>query len=380
MNALRVAGACLALCWSIAAWSHAGSNAYLFVTADGRDVMSRMDLAVRDLDELMGLDENGDGRVTWAEVRLAETSIADYARSHLRLSVAGRDCGSQRSESGLQAIEHSDGWYAVIDLRHRCDVVGPVTAEYSGLFDFDASHRAQVRVDAAGVVGVTLLSPDRRSFELALDPVSTAQRPSPFLEYLRSGIHHVLTGPDHLLFLAGLFLPAALMRVGGRWQPMPDLRSALRRSAAIVTAFTLAHAVTLCLVALAVFSPPSRLVESLVAASVAFAGLNNLFPLVAQRHLIWLAAGFGLIHGAAIAGALLDLGLPTGSRVLALLGFNVGVELAQLLPVLLAVALTWPLRASTLYRRWVLVPGSVIVSFCGLVWLVTRALDLPSPF
>ena len=188
------------------------------------------------------------------------------------------------------------------------------------------------------------------------------------------------TGWDHMLFLAGLFLPAVLRRKGCAWLPAASLKVALTDTAVMATAFTLAHALTLSLAATGLFSPPTRWVESGVAASVLFAGLNNLVPMV-YRGLFWLAAAFGLVHGAAIAGALIELGLPAGDRVWALLAFNLGVEAAQLAVLLAVIPPSFICRRSVYYRWGVLVPGSLFITVVGLLWLIQRAfaIDLGIP-
>jgi hydrogenase/urease accessory protein HupE len=371
--------ALLGLAVAMPAWPHAGSNAFLFVVRQGDRVDTRVDLAVRDLDELLALDADGDGRVTWQEVESLAPAIRGYAADHLHLRTEAADCERSDPPAPLQAVEHADGWYAVVHLAVRCDPAVPVTLEWSGVFDIDASHRAQVRWQHGRIVDSTVLSPRHRTMTLEAG-AHHASGVETFGRYLREGVVHVLTGLDHLLFLAGLFLPVALERTREGWRPVPSRRVAFTRAAVIVTAFTAAHAVSLCLVALGTFQPPTRLVESLVAFSVAFAGFNNLVPLVAHRRLAWLAAAFGLVHGAAIGSALLDLGLPVGARTLALAAFNLGVECAQLLPVSLAVLVTFAFREKPLYRRAVLLPGSALVTLAGVVWLTWRALALPSVF
>lgn len=359
--------------------AHAGSTAYLFAQVEGAGLSLRWDLALRDLDLALGLDADGDGEIRWGEVRAMQAAIRGYAGSRLSLAADGQAC-VLRVEPGLQIADRRDGRYAVLQLRAECPRrPGQLLLTYQALFDLDASHRGLLRL-RYGSDGQDSQSgsfaPDRRQLRFGAEPGMLG----PLGQYLVEGIEHVLGGWDHLLFLLALFLPAALRWSGGRWQPVSGLKPVLLHSATLVTAFTLAHALTLCLVALEAFRLPSRWVESAVAASVLFAGLNNLWPMV-QRRLHWLAAGFGLIHGAAIAGALLELGLPLQGRVSALLGFNLGVELAQLSLVLLLVPLGYALREQPGYRRWLLRPGSWLVTAAGLVWLIDRlfAMNWPLP-
>jgi hypothetical protein len=143
----------------------------------------------------------------------------------------------------------------------------------------------------------------------------------------------------------------------------------------IVTAFTLAHSITLSLATLGVIVLPSRLVESAIAASVVFAGISNLYPVLAQRR--WLVAFlFGLIHGFGFASVLSDLGLPKGSLTLSLVSFNLGVEMGQLAIVAIFLPLAYYLRNSWTYQRLVLVTGSLGIAALAFAWLIERALDL----
>ena len=143
----------------------------------------------------------------------------------------------------------------------------------------------------------------------------------------------------------------------------------------MVTAFTLAHSITLSLAALGVISLPSRLVESVIAASVVLAALNNLRGTIEGKRWI-MAFGFGLIHGFGFASVLADLGLPQNALVLALVGFNVGVELGQLAIVAAFLPVAFLLRRTWFYRVGVLTGGSILVAVVASWWLVQRLFDL----
>lgn len=151
----------------------------------------------------------------------------------------------------------------------------------------------------------------------------------------------------------------------GRWRPATTLRTVLLETTGIVTAFTLAHSLTLSLAVLGVVNLPSRLVESVIALTVLLAALNNLFPVVTTRR--WsLAFVLGLIHGFGFASALWDLGLPTDALALALASFNTGVETGQLTIVAVVLPLAFALRQTWLYRRLALPVGSTAVAL--LAW------------
>ena len=153
---------------------------------------------------------------------------------------------------------------------------------------------------------------------------------------------------------------------------MAALRPAALEVARVVTAFTAAHSITLCLAALGLVSLPSRWVESAIAASVVLAALNNLWPLVDGRR--WAVAfGFGLVHGFGFASVLADLGLPSDALATALVGFNLGVELGQLAIVAAFLPLAFVLRGTLAYRRVAFPLGSLAIAGVALVWLVERA-------
>jgi hypothetical protein len=190
---------------------------------------------------------------------------------------------------------------------------------------------------------------------------------------VRAGIEHIWAGIDHLLFLLALLLPSVLRRgEGGTWAPVERFGPALRDVVRVVSAFTVAHSLTLSAAALGLVALPSRLVESAIAASVIVAALNNVFPLVHDTR--WLAAfALGLLHGFGFASTLVDLGLSAGGLAASLLGFNAGVELGQLACVAAFLPVAYALRGSRLYRRALLVGGSGLIALVACAWLVERA-------
>ena len=159
------------------------------------------------------------------------------------------------------------------------------------------------------------------------------------------------------------------------WQAVGAFRPAILSVLKIVTAFTIAHSITLSLATLGVISLPSRLVESTIAASVVIAALNNVVPLFRERR--WaMAFAFGLVHGFGFASVLTDLGLPKDTLILALVGFNLGVEAGQLAIVAAFLPIAFLIRRTMFYRRVVLIGGSFLITAIALVWLIERAFDL----
>lgn len=351
---------------SATAQAHKPSDSYLQLNVVDRQMTGEWDVALRDIEYAIGIDSNGDGNISWGEVRAHRDDIVAFAMRGLQIQGEG-ECSLRVAD--LQIADHTDGAYAALILTGSCATAPrKIGINYNLLFDIDPTHRGLLNLDFDGVqTGV--FSPDRRQIEFRSGGSGAM---ATFLQYLQEGLWHVWTGWDHMLFLAGLMLPAVFRRTRNGWVPVHSLKFAVWDTFRIVTAFTIAHACTLSLAAMGVISLPSRLVESLVAATVVFAGVNNLIPMV-QRGLWALAFFFGLIHGTAIASALLELGLPPGQRVLALLAFNLGVEGAQLTLVSLVVPISFVFRHSKLYRRAVILPTSVVISVIGMIWLIQRA-------
>jgi hypothetical protein len=356
------------------AFAHKPSDSYLtLAVADGK-VDGQWDIALRDLDVALGLDTDQDGAITWGEVRAKHAQIASYALARLTVGSAGAPCAPVMREQLID--QHSDGAYAVLHFGLDCAAApASLDVDYRLFFDIDPQHRGLVKVAAQGDARAGIFSADAPSqrFDLA-DAAPLAQ----FAEYLREGVWHIWTGFDHILFLLSLLLPAVLVRgpaPGGAWTGVPRFRAAFLDVFKVVTAFTIAHSITLTLAALGMVSLPSRFVESAIAASVVLAALNNVRPVVYGGRWIF-AFLFGLIHGFGFASVLTDLGLPQGSLLLALVAFNLGVELGQLAIVAVFLPVAYAIRDTALYRRAVFVGGSLLVAAIAAAWLVERAFDL----
>jgi hypothetical protein len=363
----------LALCFACAfpAQAHKASDSYLSLAVQGEKIDGQWDIALRDLEMAVGLDANDDAAITWDEVRARHEAIAAYALARLRLASEGVDCPMRVTTHLIDS--HTDGAYAVLRLQGACPApVATLMVDYNLLFDVDPQHKGLLKLTHGASTSTAIFAPDARSQALQ---VAAPAHWRQFADYVRHGAWHIWIGFDHILFLVSLLLPAVLVRREGQWQGRETLRASVIDVLKIVTAFTLAHSLTLSLAALGALSLPSRLVESMIAASVILAALNNLWPLV-HRWRALVAFGFGLIHGFGFASVLADLGLAQGALVLSLVGFNVGVELGQLAIVALFLPLAYLLRRGLFYRRVVVTGGSALIALLALVWLAERAFDL----
>lgn len=352
------------------AQAHPQSSAYLTLRTSSTGLSGEWHLALRDLDDAIGLDGNDDGLITWGELLSRKEAICAYARSRLHIQGDGQ-MGTFRINEFL-VDNLSDGAYSVL----RFDIQGigqprQIEMSYNAFFDIDPKHRGLLRLEHNGQTRLGVFSPmtPSQAFDFG---VSAPQ--NPFLTFLKEGVWHIWSGYDHILFLLALLLPGVLRRRGGSWQPVSDRRSAFVNVLKVVTAFTVAHSITLSLAVLGFVHLPSRLVESAIAASVVVAAFNNLVPLFSEGG--WLVAfGFGLLHGFGFANALRDLGLQHGQLALTLFGFNLGVEIGQLAIVAAFLPLALSLRRLLFYQRFILRFGSAAIMVVASTWLAERVLD-----
>src|SRR5215831_12290706 len=278
--------------WVAPAYAHKPSDSYLMLLLQGDHLTGQWDIALRDLDYAIGLDADGNGQITWGEVKAQHKEIAAYALARLAIAADSVACPIVVTRHLIDS--HSDGAYAVLRFVADCPAVPQVlTVKYKLLFDLDPQHRGLLRLEERGRTHTGVFSPDHDTWQLEGHAVALGRQ---FLEYFGTGVWHIWTGFDHILFLCALLLPAVLQHRHGRWLAVAGFREAFFGVLGIVTAFTIAHSITLSLSVLEFITLPSRLIESTIAASVVIAALNNLYPLIEKR--LWIVAFvFGLVHG-----------------------------------------------------------------------------------
>lgn len=368
MRRFGIVLALLLLAAATSAQAHVASNGFLSLQVEGARVDGALEIAVRDAEIAVGLDADHDGQVTWGEVRAAQGALVAYLRRHLQLSQAQGRC--QLQFGAVQINARVDGNYLWQPFTAVCPAAPhELTINYSLLDREDPSHRGLLTLSAQGVAQTAVLGGGHglQSFDLRHPSVWYA-----FVEYLQAGIWHIWSGIDHLLFLLSLLLPAVLLRRGHRWQAVPQAAPAFFNTLAVVTAFTLAHSITLSLAAFDIIHLPGRLTESAIAASIIVGALNNVFPVVTEAR--WrIAFAFGLLHGFGFASVLSEMGLPQGARLVSLVSFNLGVEVGQLAVVLAVMPFAYLLRGTRLYQGAVMPWGSTAIAGLALVWLIQRA-------
>lgn len=356
-------------------WAHKPSDSYLHIELHEQQLSGRWDIALRDLDYAIGVDRNDDANITWGELKARRSAIEAYAFSRLQLTRGDASCVITPRD--LLVDRHSDGAYAVILFDAGCrSSAATLSVDYNLLFDIDPQHKGLLNL-AQGTQRTTLILERGKTRQTA--NLANSAPWTEFGRFIYQGAWHIWLGFDHVLFLLALLLPSVLRRENGTWLPATSRRNVLVDVLKIVTAFTLAHSLTLALAALNIVNVPTRLVEAAIAASVILAALNNIFPLL-TRHRTQIAFLFGLLHGFGFASVLADLGLAQTNLVRSLLGFNLGVELGQLLIVATLLPMAYYLRHQAFYRRAVLKAGSLAITVVATVWFGQRAFGIGAGF
>jgi len=364
----------MALCWAPAAVAHSSSNSYLALSAPDGQLSLRADIHLRDVDLIFDLDHDRDGQVTWGETQARSAELKTWLGQGIALSALGQGC--TLGDADLQASQHADGMYlsalwtpvclGLTDVAHAS-----LALRYGLIFAQDNLHRGLLKVDLPGNQSSALLSPERPEAQVS---VADSRAWRVFGRYAIEGVWHIWIGIDHIVFLLSLLVLAPLQSSRQRvvhWHAAKQARPVVLDVLAVVTAFTVAHSITLGLTITGWLTPPADLVEPAIALSVVLAALNNLLGFSALQR--WrLALVFGLVHGFGFASVLLDLGLPTSSLLAALCGFNIGVELGQLAIVGVFLPLAWALRHTRFYRWGVVTGGSVAIVVLGVFWTLQR--------
>lgn len=412
---------CLGVAATVGAGSalaHKGSDAYLDVqqvsavapatgSADPaqRDYRFVLAVAIKDLDQVLPMDANADGKVTWGEVKAATPLVLALLNQTANIeAAAGSPAGAQAAASpcrldwkfdGLE--RRSDGTYLRLLAQARCPVDQALALGYTLFNEQDASHRLLV----AGRIGdqdlLTTARPQQSASLLLSAGASTAStsdlatqrqlsssRWAALQDYFAMGVRHLLEGYDHLAFLLALVLPLRLHLVGTRPLAFAHAGAAAygqraeRTDSSVwwallrtVTAFTIGHSITLVLATLGWLQASPGWVEPVIALSIAVTALLNLRPLPWLRTDV-LALLFGLVHGYGFAGLLLEAAAPTGLLPWALAGFNVGIEAGQLIAVSIWVVLSQALVRRTWYPRVVVRGGSALLVLLAMWWFWLR--------
>lgn len=351
--------------------AHGVGMSQLRLRLDGARAEGEWELSLADARSTLDLDPTTTGDAGWRELLAHEATFRAALGHQLTLAADGQACSTALTPAPLEWLAAQS--QVVVHLAATCPAEPRrLSLHCDLLFARDRFHRAYFSVDDARVTHVGLFRSDARDATLE---VHAFHAWSGFVEFVRDGIEHIASGIDHLLFLVALLLPAPLLRRDGLWTPRAGVGPTIREVLKVVSAFTLAHSLTLGLSYFGVITLPARLVEVAIAVSVFLAAWNNLRPFLPGRAWV-MALAFGLVHGLGFAGALRDLALPLRARGLALVAFNLGVELGQLALVAVMLPALYLLSRRARYPRFVMGTGSLTIASLAALWVLQRGFGI----
>ena len=345
------AGPVVLLMASLAA-AHPLPFSTLDVRISGRAIEVSVTAHVSDLVRDLS-DATAAGAVDAAGTAARATEIVSLLDARLKMTADGDPIVLRWSEP--EVIHDSQSLR--MNARHPGAAAPSIITVEAALFPHDPSHQTFVNLYEDDLLRTQAIL-DHAGPRLEYFAESGSGRLAVALRFLGSGIHHILIGFDHILFLVGLLL------LGGT----------LRQLAMIVSSFTLGHSLTLTLAALNLVNPPAGVIEPAIALSIVFVGADNLLVRRGGRDVrVWIALAFGLVHGFGFAGVLREAGLPSHALAWSLLSFNIGVEIGQLAVVLMAASALAALRSRSpgAGHRMALVLSGVVVA-AGAFWFIER--------
>ena len=366
--------------------AHELSSGYLTLNAGEENTYSgELLLKPDDIGQVAGLDTNGNGALTWGEIHQNQPLLERYITKVLSIRVDDSPCEINLSMPNIRSV--SGDSYLVSPIQVMCESGGTLGIHYDGIFEHSPTHKLLVNVNLAD-------QPENRSQESSQDSsqntsdntsvtsvldtdnrsvtfdASTTSLTALFISLVYEGVWHIFIGIDHILFLVATLLTVNLVREHKQWQKEPSTSRILKHTVILVSAFTLAHSITLTATALNFIALDSRLVELGIAISVLLTALNNIYPLIVRLGIITFA--FGLLHGMGFASVFADLNAQSNNLVLSVVAFNIGVEVGQLAIVAVLLPLLLWLRHFAFYAKTLMPLLSSIIAIIAINWTIQR--------
>jgi hydrogenase/urease accessory protein HupE len=322
-----------------------------------RALTARIVFAREEIAMLIPMDADHDGEITRAEFGAASLQLDELAREIFLIEIDGEKIAPEKVSATL-----GESNAVHFDLSFRSSASGRLRVSTPLIARLARGHRQMltIRDDGGKALTETLIDAGNNSFEADLAALGSSREQSrSFWRFLKLGVEHILTGFDHLAFLFALLL------AGGSF----------REAAKIITSFTIAHSITLALATLNLATLPASIVEPVIAVSIVYVGLENIFRREIKRR--WLLTfAFGLIHGFGFATVLREIGVGSQGEGVAipLLSFNLGVEIGQIAIAALVLPLIWKLRRRPGFVIRYVPACSLLIALAGGYWLIERTL------
>ncbi len=372
--------------------AHKPDQSYVFLKIYKSAVDGRVEISTEDINRILGtsLPKNG---ITDALAITVNARMEDYLRQHLSFSANGQVVTYQWVDAVAFPIDEEDEadviqYYFALD--GLTDMPATLEVKYDAVQELRDLHRGVLLIEQHWKDGVVnnhtminhIFTPSESSTSLDLQDTSIWKG---IWALIKLGMWHIWIGLDHILFIVALILPSVVRRdpneVGkfgiSKWHPVPAFKPAFLYIIKIVTFFTIAHSITLALAALELVNLPSRYVESLIAFSIGLAAVHNIRPIFKGREWV-IAFVFGLFHGFGFASVLGEKGLGSDFLAYSLFGFNVGVEIGQLLIICAVFPVLYLLRKTKFYPLLLLF-GSILLIIIALYWTIERLFEIDIP-
>jgi len=360
--------------------AHAEGEDYVWLSFHPSWIEGHFEIHFEDLRDKLGVDIDPSTDDALQQVTAASDRVHAYIRENFAIGPDGA-APFELDFTHQELIVLPQGNFAQFHFRSETGALPDLLAiRHSMLYENDRLHRglvmmeynAKTDTDYPGEYTALIFSPGNREQTLDLTNIPSIMAPR---DMIAQGVRHIWIGIDHILFLLALMLSTVVVFKEGEWQPVEKFPSALWNLLKIVTVFTVAHSITLLLAALDVISVPSRVVESIIALSIILVGLNNIFGRVREGTLLIILT-LGLFHGLGFASVMGHLPFRMVDLLRVVIGFNIGVELGQVIIVAALFPLLFLLRKSRLYEPVVLKGVSAVLVLVALGWFVQRAFGL----
>lgn len=369
--------------------AHEPDHSYVYLRIYKDAIGGRFEMTAKDMNRAIG--SNLAIELDASEVEKILPQIQAYLKSHATFSANGKTYTIKFTDMTVLDLEEAkvDDFARInFDLEGVTTVPEKLDISYNALFDNTPKHRGVLVVEynwKAGIVNnamiANLFEPSKSSVTLDL---SDANLWKGFVALVKLGVWHIWIGLDHILFIVALILPGVVRRkkpeaefLHDPWIPVEAFKPAFFYILKIITFFTIAHSITLALASLKIVNLNIRMVESIIAISIALAAYHNIRPIFKGREWV-MAFGFGLFHGFGFASVLGDKGLGGDYMLLSLFGFNVGVELGQVLIICMIFPILYLIRKSFIYP-YIIKYGSMVLIFISIYWFIERAFDVDLP-
>ncbi len=350
--------------YSVATFAHDPGLSLVDIELSDNNISAHITYAKKDIEQFVNLDNYLINDQSSKKTVTVKSELAQFINKAIEFNSQNKIINTVITEINLDKSNAVHFWLKLSSISGK-----ELTIDSRMIDQFPLGHRQFVKVKTAvGIIDSHLLSSRNPSYTSLLPKANLS---GVLFNFLLEGIWHIWIGFDHILFVVTLLLPAVLVYKQSSWHPNSGFKQVFKFTVKVISAFTIAHSITLGLTVFEIITLPSKIVEAMIAASIIVAATNNIYCWVNQR--LWMIAfAFGLIHGMGFASVLNEIGMQSNTQALALLGFNVGVELGQLAIVVTLLPLLYLFRKRAFYKPVVFQSGSYVIAIVSCVWLFER--------